>query len=142
MAVWPKLAVNYTVKTQFLFRINKGVLDVSNDNDLNVFTPVDERPIPFRNMIYIGDGMTDVPCMRLVKANGGSSIAEHKKDDVAKVQELLRDKRENFISLVDYLDGGKLDEIVKNVFLKMKTVDVLVKEHCKQKLKIGQKSKM
>jgi 2-hydroxy-3-keto-5-methylthiopentenyl-1-phosphate phosphatase len=70
VACWPKNVVNYTTKTQFLFRINKGVLDISNDDDLNKYTPEDERPVPFRNMIYIGDGLTDVPCMKLVKANG------------------------------------------------------------------------
>ena len=66
VAVWPKLAVNYTAKTQFLFRINKGVLDISNDLDLNRSIPDELRPVPFRNMIYIGDGLTDVPCMKLV----------------------------------------------------------------------------
>ena len=75
VACWPKNAVNYTTKTQFLFRINKGVLDISDDATLNTYTPEDERPVPFRNMIYIGDGLTDVPCMKLVKINGGYSIA-------------------------------------------------------------------
>ena len=54
VACWPKNAINYTTKTQFLFRINKGVLDISNDIDLNKYTPEDERRVPFRNMIYIG----------------------------------------------------------------------------------------
>ena len=84
VACWPKNAVNYTTKTQFLFRINKGILDISNDNDLNKFTPEDERPIPFRNMIYIGDGYTDVPCMKLVKVNGGYSIAVYKEAEKEK----------------------------------------------------------
>ena len=75
VAVWPKLAVNYTAKTQFLFRINKGVLDISNDLDLNRSIPDELRPVPFRNMIYIGDGLTDVPCMKLVKLNRGQSLA-------------------------------------------------------------------
>lgn len=73
--VWPAMAVNYTSKTQFLFRINKGVLDVTDHASLNEFTPENHRRIPFGNMIYIGDGFTDVPCMKLVKVNGGHSIA-------------------------------------------------------------------
>lgn len=88
VACWPKNSVNYTTKTQFLFRINKGVLDLSNDSDLNKYTPEDDRPIPFRNMIYIGDGLTDVPCMKLVKANGGYSIAVYKEGERGKVEEL------------------------------------------------------
>ena len=75
IAVWPKQVVNYTTKTQFLFRINKGIGDISDDDSLNEYVNEDERPVPFRNMIYIGDGLTDVPCMKLVKVNGGYSIA-------------------------------------------------------------------
>ena len=97
IACWPKNVVNYTTKTQFLFRINKGVLDLSNDENLNKFTLEDDRPVPFRNMIYIGDGLTDVPCMKLVKANGGYSIAVYQKGKKAKVEELLQDGRVDFI---------------------------------------------
>lgn len=86
VACWPKNVVNYTTKTQFLFRINKGVLDISNDDDLNKYTSEDKRPIPFRNMIYIGDGLTDVPCMKLVKANGGYSIAVYQRASEAKLR--------------------------------------------------------
>lgn len=77
LIAWPKVAVNYTGKTQFLFRINKGVLDLTpqSDAELNRYTPSEERRLPFRNMVYIGDGITDVPCMKLVKVNGGQSIA-------------------------------------------------------------------
>ncbi len=67
-AVWPKTAVNYTNKTQFVYRINKGVLDVSNDVDLNRSMPDDSKRIPFQNMIYIGDGLSDVPCMKMMKS--------------------------------------------------------------------------
>ena len=75
VADWPSLVVNYTNKTQFLFRINKGVLKINEDTPLNEYVSKDERRIPFRNMIYIGDGLTDVPCMKLVKEHGGYSIA-------------------------------------------------------------------
>ena len=74
---WPKYAVNYTAKTQFLFRINKGILTIDSKSAdiLNGYTPEDDRRVPFYNMIYIGDGLTDVPSMKLVKLNGGQSIA-------------------------------------------------------------------
>lgn len=69
IAVWPAQVVNYTNKTQFLFRIEKGVLDV-NDAAVNDFYPPDKIKIPFRNIIYIGDSDTDVPCMKLVNSYG------------------------------------------------------------------------
>lgn len=78
VAVWPALAINYTTKTQYLFRINKGCLDVSDNKEINKYTPENNRPVPFRNMVYIGDGDTDIPCFRLVKDRGGHSIAVYK----------------------------------------------------------------
>ena len=80
-AEWPASAVNYTSKTQYLFRINKGILDVTNDRDLNAYTPEYKRRVPFSNMIYIGDGLTDVPCMKMTKQKGGFSIAVHAPGD-------------------------------------------------------------
>ena len=59
--VWPKLAVNFTAKTQFVYRINKGVLDVSDDKTLNDSMPDDSKRVPFHNMVYVGDGLSDVP---------------------------------------------------------------------------------
>ena len=77
VAVWPATAINYTNKTQYLYRINKGVLDPTNDVDLNRFTPEHERRIPFANMIYIGDGLTDVPCMKTTRLKGGQIGRAH-----------------------------------------------------------------
>ena len=124
---WPKNAVNYTTKTQFLFRINKGVLDISNDEALNKYTPDDDRRVPFRNMIYIGDGLTDVPCMKLVKVNGGYSIAVYQKGKRDKVKDLLAHNRVNFIELADYTEGSGLDQAVKDILCKMSMVDSLMK---------------
>lgn len=76
-----------------VLRINEGVLDLSNDEDLNKYTPENERPVPFWNMIYIGDGMTDVPCMKLVKINGGYSIAVYRTGGREKVEDLLTHNR-------------------------------------------------
>lgn len=132
VACWPKTAVNYTTKTQFLFRINKGVLDLANDDDLNKYAPEDERPIPFRNMIYIGDGLTDVPCMKLVKANGGYSIAVHPEGKRDKVKELIVHERVDFLALADYSAEGDLDRLVKDIIMKMVMVDSLKKQSQQQ----------
>ncbi len=78
IAHWPALAVNYTTKTQYLFRINKGALNVYDDSKINAYILEKERPVPFRNMVFIGDGSTDIPCFRLVKGQGGHSIAVYK----------------------------------------------------------------
>lgn len=125
VACWPKNAVNYTTKTQFLFRINKGVLDISDDKSLNRYTPEDERPIPFRNMIYIGDGLTDVPCMKLVKANGGFSIAVHPRRQRQKVTELLEHGRVDYLALADYSEGSDLDTTVREMIRQIAATDIL-----------------
>ena len=132
VAVWPKNVVNYTTKTQFLFRINKDILDLSNNTDLNKYTPEDERRIPFRNMIYIGDGLTDVPCMKLVKVNGGYSVAVYSEGNQDKVKDLIIHERVDFIALADYSDGSELDNIVKDIIMKMAMVDSLKKKNKKQ----------
>ncbi len=140
VAFWPKNAVNYTTKTQFLFRINKGVLDISNDNDLNTYTPEDYRPVPFRNMIYIGDGLTDVPCMKLVKINGGYSIAVYQHGKKNKVEGLITNNRVNFIEPANYTEGSDLDKTVKLILSKMSMVNDLT-EKTKLQLKSIQQKK-
>lgn len=137
VACWPKNAVNYTTKTQFLFRINKGVLDISNDNDLNTYTPEDDRPVPFRNMIYIGDGLTDVPCMKLVKINGGYSIAVFQRGKKNKVEDLITNNRVNFIEPADYSEGSDLDKTVNLILSKMAMVNDLTQKTKSQLVKIG-----
>ena len=84
-ALWPKVAINFTNKTQFIFRISKGTLDISDDEKLNSDTPDKNRHVFYRNMIYIGDGMTDIPCMQVVKDKGGKSVAVYKKEEMSKV---------------------------------------------------------
>jgi phosphoserine phosphatase len=111
LPVWPKLAINYTAKTQFYFRITKGILDVSEDNALNRKL-VDHR-IPHRNIIYIGDGMTDVPVMLLVKQNGGHSIAVYPKGEREKVEYLYTDGRVNFVARADYTEKSDINSIVR-----------------------------
>ena len=136
IACWPKNVVNYTTKTQFLFRINKGVSDLSDDKTLNDFIPEDERRIPFRNMIYIADGITDVPCMKLVKVNGGYSIAVYQKNKKNTAEELLKDNRVNFISPANYKEGSELDKLMKDIIAEISMKDELVKLHLNQKKKV------
>lgn len=124
-AAWPKTAVNYTNKTQFVYRINKGVLDVSNDVDLNRSMPDDSKRVPFTNMIYIGDGLSDVPCMKMMKAYGGQAIAVYQEDSREKVEELLLKDRVDFIFPADYSDGGDLDTTVRNIIKKVVISDTL-----------------
>lgn len=116
IAVWPALALNYTSKTQYLFRINKGCLDVSEHVQINKYLPENDRPVPFRNMIYIGDGATDIPCMRVVKDRGGCTIAVYKPHTPgarANVQQLVKEGRANCIASAKYNEGSTLDKIVK-----------------------------
>lgn len=124
-AVWPKTAVNYTAKTQFVYRINKGVLDISNDHDLNRSTPEDERHVKFSNMIYIGDGLTDVPCMKLVKLSGGHSIALYQPGKTGAVEELLMRRRVDFIFEADYRVGRPLEQAVSTILRKLAVDNLL-----------------
>jgi len=121
VACWPALAVNYTTKTQFLFRINKDHLDVWDNSKINAFTPMEERRIPFGRMIFIGDGETDVPCMRLVKDLGGYSCAVHKESRVAKKKacQLLDHGRVQLVAPADYRSGSLLDREIKKTILQM-----------------------
>jgi len=135
VACWPKIVVNYTAKTQFLFRINKGISDISNNADVNKYTPEDERRVPFRNMVYIGDGPTDIPCMKLVKSNGGYSVAVYPKAQKAakaSVQGLLRDRRVDFCAPADYSEGRELDKLVKAMIRKIAETDQLCALSLKQ----------
>ncbi len=111
---WPAMAVNYTSKTQFLFRINKGILDVTENNPLNESMPEAERRVPFRNMIYLGDGLTDVPCMKLVRSNGGHSIAVYS-GDRGSAANLILDGRADFALKADYTKGKELETTVFSI---------------------------
>lgn len=137
--IWPKTDVNYTNKTQFVYRINKGVLDVANDNDLNRSMPDDSKRVPFCNMIYIGDGLSDVPCMKMMKAYGGYSIAVYQSRD-SKVEDLLKNDRVDYIYPADYRDGTGLDTTVKNIIRKMAVSDILFNEKCVQKSNLTDKT--
>ena len=131
-AIWPKTDVNYTNKTQFVYRINKGVLDVANDVDLNKSMPDNSKRVPFCNMIYIGDGLSDVPCMKMMKSYGGYSIAVYQNKD-SKVEDLLLKDRVDFIYPADYREGMGLDITVRNIIRKMAVCETLYNEYSSQK---------
>lgn len=118
IAKWPAVSVNYTNKTQFLYRINKGIYEVY-DSSINDKMAEEDKKIPFTNMIYFGDGMTDVPCMKLVKDSGGTAISLYEKDNRLATK-LLNDGRVNYISKTDYTENSDLDIYVKNVLSEIK----------------------
>ena len=111
VACWPAMAVNYTSKTQFLFRVNKGVLDVTEHRALNEFMPEEKRRVPFSNMIYVGDGLTDVPSMKLTKLNGGHSIAVWQENEGVS-NEMLLEGRVDFAVKADYSKGSEMEKTV------------------------------
>ena len=135
--VWPKLAVNFTAKTQFVYRINKGVLDVSNDRDLNASMPDDSKRVPFTSMIYMGDGLSDVPCMKMMRAYGGQAIAVYQASNRQGVEKLLADGRVDFIFPADYRADTELDRTVRDILRKMTIADRLANTNTRQLRSIG-----
>ena len=130
LAKWPAQVVNYTNKTQFLFRIEKGTLDV-NDPGVNDYYPPDQIRVPFRNMVYIGDSDTDIPCMKLVNVNGGHSIGVYNPETgrKEKVQKMFRDQRIRYYAPADYTNGSELDTLVKKIILRTSANEALEAAH-------------
>lgn len=118
-AIWPSLAVNYTTKTQFLFRINKGVDNVWDNKGVKKFMPPTERPIPFSRIVFIGDGDTDIPAMKMTTHNGGSSIATYDPDrdskSLDKIHGLIADGRADFVAPADYSENRQMDILMKGI---------------------------
>ena len=116
VAIWPAQVVNYTNKTQFLFRISKGVLD-PNDPDVNkAFDPCELR-VPFTDMVYIGDSATDIPCMKLINSYGGHSIGVYDPDtcDKSKVITMINENRIRYYSPADYSEGSELEQLLEKI---------------------------
>ncbi len=136
IALWPAQVVNYTNKTQFLFRIEKGVLDI-NDPAVNDYCAPEDRRVPFRNFVYIGDSDTDVPCMRLVNAYGGHSIGVFNVNtqDKTKVYKMMDDNRIKYYAPSDYREGSELDELVKCIIDRTVANEKLEGIHRKNKAK-------
>ena len=130
--VWPSTAVNYTNKTQYLFRINKGILDVTNDRDLNAFTPEYMRRIPFTNMIYIGDGLTDVPCMKMTKQKGGYSIVVHAPGKTDMADDMLLQGRVDFSLEANYSPSSEIEQVVTLLMRRILATHDLSQRHAAQ----------
>ena len=123
-AVWPGIAVDYTAKTQFLFKIQKGIFSSRDSKRVNESISDDEKRIPFTNMIYFGDGETDVPSMKVVGMFGGHSIAvfnpasPHKRDVARK---LLRQGRVGYMTPAIYTRDSRTFRLVCTIIDKIKT---------------------
>jgi len=120
-AQWPAVAVNHTNKTQYLFRINKGVLNCWDDSAVNAWLPESERAVPFENLVFFGDGETDIPSMKLVTEQGGHSVAVFSPEAFREertqrtIQELIAADRVDFIAPADYRDGSQLDVLARGI---------------------------
>lgn len=138
VAKWPAQAVNHTNKTQFLFRIQKGVLNV-NDPEVNSSFRPSELRVPFRNMIYIGDSDTDIPCMKLVNTNGGHSIGvfDPTSMDKEKVHAMMRANRIRYFVPADYRVDSMLETLVHRIIDETATFEALQAIHDQNREEAG-----
>ena len=142
VAVWPAQCINYTNKTQFLFRIKKGALEI-NDTKVNDYLSEDQFRVPFRNMVYIGDSDTDIPCMKLVSINGGYSIGVHGKESKNKVFKMIEENRIKYFAEADYSEGSELEKLLKNIIYRTAANEILEMKNmeCVQEMMIERRSK-
>ena len=118
VAVWPALAVNYTNKTQYIFRINKGIENSWDNESINKFTAPADRPVPQQNIVYLGDGETDVPAMKMLNYLGGHSVAVYdpaRPSAKAVCDQLIAQDRAQYSCAADYAEGGELDGVIRSI---------------------------
>ena len=142
VAVWPAQCINYTNKTQFLFRIKKGALEI-NDTKVNDYLSEDQYRVPFRNMVYIGDSDTDIPCMKLVTTNGGYSIGVHGKESKNKVFKMIEENRIKYFEEADYSEGSGLEKLLRNIIDRTAANEILERKsmECVQEMVIERRNK-
>lgn len=121
-ATWVKVLVNYTLKTQYIFRIRKDALDNQYDDKAVNKKLADADIIPFENMTYFGDGFTDIPAMRLLTSSGGNAIGVYDEDNDNNIKDsiqLLDDKRINYRARADYTSKGEIYKICTSIIDKV-----------------------
>ena len=131
IAFWPSQTIDYTAKTQYLYRINKGIL-TPNDKRVNSYIPHELRPIAFENMIYIGDSETDIPAMKLIKAKGGTAIGVYESNSDY-YRALINQARVDYIAKADYTENSELTAIIKEIILSIYHKDNLKKINLSQR---------
>lgn len=128
VAIWPAIAINFTQKTQYIFRVSKGVLSVTDDKNLNKATSKKDRRIPYENMIYIGDGITDIPCMTLIREKGGKALAIYPSGYKTKAAEqLVKEERVDFVTVANYSEDSTLTKTIK-LYIESMAVTANLKE--------------
>lgn len=134
--VWPAQTINYTNKTQFLFRIEKGCLDINDHEGVNEYINPENLRVPLRNFVYIGDSDTDIPCMKLVNSYGGHAIGVYNAhtEDKRKVYDMVENNRIRYFAPADYSEGSELDGLIKAVIDKTAAYEVLEGKHVKDLL--------
>ena len=140
--LWPAQAINYTNKTQFLFRIEKGILNI-NDQKVNDYVAHSELRVPFRNIVYIGDSATDIPCMKLVNSHGGHSIGVFNPEtqDKSKVYAMMEQSRIKYFTEAIYSKDSDLEKLLKNIIDKTVVTEVLEKRHFECNVEAGEYKK-
>lgn len=130
VATWPAQVVNYTNKTQYLFRIKKGILNI-NDPGVNDYMKPEDVRVPFSNMVYIGDSDTDIPCMKLINDKNGYAIGVYDPDKSScqKVSRLLEENRIRYFAPADYSEDSELDHLLKAIIDKIEACEELEKIH-------------
>ncbi len=130
--VWPAQTINYTNKTQFLFRIEKGCLDINDHAGVNEYFEADKLRVPLRNFVYLGDSETDIPCMKLVSSAGGHAVGVYDpQGKKAKVYDLMKNNRIRYFAPADYTEGSELDQLLKAVIDKTASYEALEEKHIK-----------
>ena len=137
--LWPAQAINYTNKTQFLFRIEKGILNI-NDQKVNDYVAHSELRVPFRNIVYIGDSATDIPCMKLVNSHGGHSIGVFNPEtqDKSKVYTMMEQNRIKYFTEAIYSKDSDLEKLLKNIIDMTVVTEVLEKRHFECNVEAGE----
>lgn len=137
--IWPCQVVNYTSKTQYLFRIIKDCLDLSDEDSVNEYKEQEARRIPFTNFIYIGDSETDIPAMKIIKNGGGTSIGVYNPQtrNMDRVRKLLKQERIDFLMPADYSEGSRIEKVVIDSLNKIRISYTLAQLNRHQKMYIN-----